>query len=326
MIGGRELRDTIDCQGDAKTYLIDKQTIIVLSERLASLAGNFAPPFSREGKDFKEIFAFPRAEGGVFLLLPFKINLQMKAMRTAIGKLSFLFFLTLLFSLLFSFRPIPRHTAGAVAAASAFTRFAAAAAFARFNLLYDSLGLEALELSRAAYEHAVRGFLALEEAGEIRNPGVLSIIDFSLPSNKKRLFVIDMINGRLLFNTFVAHGRNSGGLMATRFSNRTNSLMSSLGFYLTGDPFIGQHGYSLRLEGIEPGWNDHANRRAIIMHPADYVSEDHIRQWGLLGRSEGCPAIPRELDQPIIDEIKGGSCLFLYAPNKTYLKRSGLSS
>jgi hypothetical protein len=265
--------------------------------------------YSSEGKDFKKILAFPTAERDVFLLLPFKINLQMKAMRTAIGKLSFLFFLTLIFSLLFSFRPIPRHTA-----ASAFARFAAASAFARFNLLYDSLGLETLALSRAAFEHAIKGFLALEEAGEIRNPGVLSIIDFSLPSNKKRLFVIDMINGRLLFNTLVAHGRNSGALMATRFSNRTNSLMSSLGFYLTGDPFIGRNGYSLRLEGIERGWNDHANSRAIIMHPADYVSEEHIRQWGFLGRSEGCPAIPQELDQAIIDEIKGGSCLFLYAP------------
>jgi hypothetical protein len=238
--------------------------------------------------------------------------MQMKAKRTVIGKLSFLLFLGLISSLLFSFRPAPRHAAAAIAAS----------AFAHFNLLYDSLGLEALALSRVAYEHAVKGFLALEQAGQIRNAGVLSIIDFSLPSNKKRLFVIDMINGRLLFNTLVAHGRNSGGLMATRFSNRTNSLMSSLGFYLTGDPFFGRNGYSLRLEGIERGWNDHANSRAIIMHAADYVSEEHIRQWGFLGRSEGCPAIPPELDQPIIDEIKGGSCLFLYAPNTTYLRQA----
>jgi L,D-transpeptidase catalytic domain len=234
----------------------------------------------------------------------------MKAKRTVIGKSSFLFFSLLISSLLFSFRSAPRL---------------AGAAAARFNVLYDSLGLETLELSRAAYEHAVKGFLALQQAGEIRNTDVLSIIDFSLPSNKKRLFVIDMTNGRLLFNTFVAHGRNSGGLMATRFSNRTNSLMSSLGFYLTGDPFIGEHGYSLRLEGIERGWNDHANRRAIIIHAANYVSEEHIRQWGFLGRSEGCPAIPEELDQPIIDEIKGGSCLFLYAPNSGYLGQGGHS-
>jgi L,D-transpeptidase catalytic domain len=270
----------------------------------------------------------------VFLLLPFKINLQMKAKRTVFGKSFLVLFFSLISSLFFSFSPrvdgFIRTGSSAVGSAAgdmigSAARTAVGAA-ARFNLLYDSLGLDALELSRAAFEHAVKGFLALQQAGEIRNTDVLSIVDFSLPSNKKRLFVIDMANGRLLFNTFVAHGRNSGGLMATRFSNRTNSLMSSLGFYLTGDPFIGQHGYSLRLEGIEPGWNDHANRRAIIMHPADYVSEDHIRQWGLLGRSEGCPAIPQELDQPIIDEIKGGSCLFLYAPNTIYLKRSGLVS
>lgn len=275
------------------------------------MLGISAGLYSGEGKDFKEIFAFAAADGGVFLLLPFKINLRMKAKRTVFGKRSFLFFLTLIPSLLFSFRPATRVTAGAMISSAART---AAGAAARFNLLYDSLGLDALELSRAAFEHAVKGFLALQQAGEIRNTDVLSIVDFSLPSNKKRLFVIDMLNGRLLFNTFVAHGRNSGGLMATRFSNRTNSLMSSLGFYLTGDAFIGQHGYSLRLEGIERGWNDHANRRAIIMHPADYVSEEHIREWGFLGRSEGCPAIPQELNQPIIDEIKGGSCLFLYAP------------
>jgi hypothetical protein len=229
----------------------------------------------------------------------------MKAKRTAIGKVVLLFIFILITSVLMSFRPAPRSVVGS--------------AFAHFSLLYDSLGLEALDLSRAAYEHAVKGFLALEQAGEIRNTSVLSIVDFSLPSNKKRLFVIDMANGRLLFNTLVAHGRNSGGLMATRFSNRSNSLMSSLGFYLTGEAFIGQHGYSLRLEGIERGWNDHVHRRAIIMHPADYVSEEHIRQWGFLGRSEGCPAIPQELDQPIINQIKGGSCLFVFAPNKGYL-------
>ncbi len=188
-----------------------------------------------------------------------------------------------------------------------------------FSTLYDSLGLQDLELSREAWERGVQGYLALQASGQVRNADVLSIVDFSLPSTKKRLFIIDMQNGRLLFNTFVAHGRNSGQLMATRFSNRGNSLMSSLGFYLTGDPFIGQHGYSLRLEGIEHGWNDHVYRRAIIMHPADYVSEEHIQRWGYLGRSEGCPAIPEELDQPIIDEIKGGSCLFIYAPNKRYL-------
>ena len=189
---------------------------------------------------------------------------------------------------------------------------------ARFDLLYDNLDLQGFSLSKEAYHKAVLGFLSLQMTGVIHNADVLSIVDFSLPSSQKRLFVIDMLNGRLLFNTFVAHGRNSGKLMATRFSNRTNSFMSSLGFYLTGDPFVGSHGYSLQLQGLEPGWNDRAYSRRIIMHSADYVSEEHIQQWGLLGRSEGCPAIPETLNAPIIDEIKGGSCLFLYAPDKRY--------
>jgi len=193
---------------------------------------------------------------------------------------------------------------------------------ARFDLLYDNLDLQGLSLSRLAFHKAVLGFISLQMTGVIRNTDVLSIVDFSLPSNQKRLFIIDMLNGRLLFNTFVAHGRNSGTVMATRFSNRTNSYMSSLGFYLTGDPFVGSHGYSLQLQGLEQGWNDHAYSRRIIMHSADYVSEDHIQQWGFLGRSEGCPAIPEALNAPIIDEIKGGSCLFLYAPDKRFSRRS----
>lgn len=191
----------------------------------------------------------------------------------------------------------------------------------RFKGLYDELGLEGMSLSREAYHRAMLGYLSMQVTGMIHNTDVLSIVDFSLPSTVKRLFVIDMQNGRLLFNTLVAHGRNSGTVMATRFSNRTNSYMSSLGFYLTGDPFIGSHGYSLQLQGLEAGWNDHASARRIIMHSADYVSEEHIAHCGYLGRSEGCPAIPESLNAPIIDEIKGGSCLFLYAPNKQYTKR-----
>lgn len=196
----------------------------------------------------------------------------------------------------------------------------------RLNLLYDSLQLNDLGLSAQAYHKAMAGFLNLLAVGAIPNPGILSIIDFSLPSTQKRLFVLDTYSGKLLFNTLVAHGRNSGKLVATRFSNRRNSFMSSLGFYVTGDTFIGQHGYSLRLEGMEKGWNDNVYNRSIIMHPADYVSEDHIRQWGFLGRSEGCPAIPQQLDRPIIDVIRGGSCLFVYSPDKKYLHQSRLAS
>jgi hypothetical protein len=196
----------------------------------------------------------------------------------------------------------------------------------RLNLLYDSLQLDSLGLSTQAYHKAITGFLSLVATGAVPNPGILSIIDFSQPSTQKRLFILDTYSGKLLFNSLVAHGRNSGTLVATRFSNRRNSFMSSLGFYLTGEPFIGQHGYSLRLEGMEKGWNDNVFRRSIIMHPAEYVSEDHIRQWGFLGRSEGCPAIPQQLDRPIIDVIRGGSCLFVYSPDKKYLHHSKLGS
>jgi hypothetical protein len=200
---------------------------------------------------------------------------------------------------------------------------------ANYGRLYDSLELNILELSRDAFRTAVRGYRNLVAEGQIRNCTVLSIIDFSLPSNKKRLFVLDMANGKLLFNTLVAHGRNSGKLMATRFSNRPNSYMSSLGFYITGDPFSGQHGYSLRLEGIEKGINSNAAHRSIILHSAPYVSQDHIEKSGFLGRSQGCPAIPEELDRDIIETIRDGSCLFLYSPQKKYTvhsKYKGLAS
>jgi hypothetical protein len=305
--------------------------------------GKTAVRVSYKGTDFKEFFtialifgrSIPGPEGyfcsrkiaGRRVVRQFKIHI-MKILRPGIGK--FLSFL-LLFSLAIPFFGFRSRVPGwrpnltshySISIASSHTLIAKAAA--HFNLLYDSLGLEALNLSREAYVDAVQGFLALQANGLVHNSEVLSIIDFSLPSTAKRLFIIDMQNGRLLFNTFVAHGRNSGILMATRFSNRFNSFMSSLGFYVTGDPFMGRNGYSLRLEGVEHGINDHALSRSIIMHPADYVSEEHIQRYGYLGRSEGCPAIPEALDQPIIDEIKGGSCLFFYAPNARYLRRSNI--
>lgn len=196
----------------------------------------------------------------------------------------------------------------------------------RLNHLYTSLQLDSLGLNPEAYRRAVNGFLNLVISGQVLNTGVLSIIDFSKPSNEKRLFIVDMLNGTLLFNTWVAHGRNSGVVVPTKFSNRPNSFMSSLGFYVTGDSFIGQHGYSLRLEGMEKGWNDNALHRSIIMHPAHYVSEDYIRQRGFCGRSEGCPAIPKELDRDIIDNIRGGSCLFIFSPDIRYLYRSKLAA
>ncbi|PSL47790.1 L,D-transpeptidase-like protein [Chitinophaga niastensis] len=184
--------------------------------------------------------------------------------------------------------------------------------------LYDNMRLDTTGLTREAFKNALLGFAHLEESGLIRNPDVLSIIDFSLPSSKKRLFVIDLKNKLLLFNTLVSHGRNSGKDIANTFSNQLNSFKTSLGFYVTGDTYIGEHGYSLRLEGEEAGINDNALSRGIVMHSADYVNESLVKSQGYIGRSLGCPAIPQNMQRKVIERIRNGTCLFLYSPDKYY--------
>jgi len=188
--------------------------------------------------------------------------------------------------------------------------------------LFDSLNLGALGLSREAFNYAMAGYKSLRSAGKLNNDKVLSIVDFSLASSKKRLFVIDLNNNKVLFNTYVSHGRNSGREVASQFSNQAESNKSSLGFYVTGDTYQGKHGFSLRLLGEEKGINDNANSRAIVMHSAAYVSEAAIKMQGFIGRSLGCPALPEALNKPIIDKIKNGSCLFLYSPDKSYVSNS----
>lgn len=190
--------------------------------------------------------------------------------------------------------------------------------------LYNVLSLDSLGLSRTAFDAAIVGYQNLQKTGSILHAGILSIVDFSLPSFKKRLFVLDLENGKLLFNTLVAHGRNSGQMIATRFSNRSRSFESSLGFYLTGETYIGQKGYSLRLMGIEPGINNNAYKRGIVVHGADYVNEETSMINGRMGRSEGCPAIPREIHRLVIETIKEGSCFFIYGRNKRYMASSKL--
>jgi L,D-transpeptidase catalytic domain len=190
--------------------------------------------------------------------------------------------------------------------------------------LYKSLSLDSLGLSREAFREAITGYLHLQKQGTIQNPGVLSIVDFSLPSFKKRLFVLDIDKGKLLFNTLIAHGRNSGELLATKFSNRFRSFESSLGFYLTGETYKGQNGYSLRLLGMEVGINNNAYSRGIVVHAADYVNEEISKNYGRLGRSEGCPAIPTGIHIPVIESIKNGSCFFIYGNNRKYEIRSKL--
>jgi len=189
-------------------------------------------------------------------------------------------------------------------------------------IIYDSMSLDKLGLSKDAFTYAVEGFNYLLSSGKLKNDRILSIVDFSLPSSKKRLFVIDMENWKVLFNTYVSHGRNSGKEYARQFSNSPESFKSSLGFYITKGTYNGQHGYSLQLEGEEKGINDNALSRAIVMHSADYVNENIVKIQGYVGRSLGCPALPEKLTKSIIETIKDGSCLFMFSPNSNYISKS----
>ncbi len=190
---------------------------------------------------------------------------------------------------------------------------------AKFRL-YDSLNLKNIGLSKDAFNVAIKGFDSLRFKGLLQNEKILSIVDFSLPSSKKRLFIIDVVTGKLLYNTYVSHGRNSGDQFATMFSNQINSFQSSLGFYITGAPYMGHNGYSLRLQGMEVGINDNAFNRGIVIHAASYVYGGG--SVGHVGRSEGCPAIPVNVHREIIGLIKNGTCLFIYSTDKTYLSQS----
>jgi hypothetical protein len=201
---------------------------------------------------------------------------------------------------------------------------ATVAAVGSFSGLYDRLDLDSLELSYEAFALAIAGYRNLVASGAVVNKDILSIVDFSLPSSRKRLFVIDLNRDSLLFNTYVSHGRNSGMEQATRFSNKVNSFQSSLGFFVTGNTYKGEHGYSLRLQGLEKGINDNAFDRGIVIHAADYVNEKLARQRGYIGRSLGCPAVPVALHKPIIKTIKDGSCLFLYGSDSNYTATSPL--
>ncbi len=173
----------------------------------------------------------------------------------------------------------------------------------------------ALDAALAAWRHAVR-------AGAVERPEILTVIDYSRPSTEPRLFVIDLASNRVAFSELVAHGRGSGENVAERFSNLDGSHMSSLGVFLAGGTYDGQHGLSLRLDGLEPGFNDRARERAIVMHAAGYVSTAMIASQGRLGRSWGCPAVRPAIAKKLIDAIKDGSLVVAYYPDADWLARS----
>jgi hypothetical protein len=168
---------------------------------------------------------------------------------------------------------------------------------------------------------ALRAAACGRAVGLVRRP-VVSVIDYSLPSSERRLWVIDLPARRVLFHELVAHGRNSGLDRARRFSNEPGSKESSLGLFRTDETFDGEHGYALRLDGLEPGVNDRARERAIVVHAARYVSEEFVAEWGRLGRSWGCPAVSPAVERPLVDAIQGGSALVAYYPDRTWLASS----
>ncbi|PZX55631.1 murein L,D-transpeptidase catalytic domain family protein [Algoriphagus chordae] len=190
------------------------------------------------------------------------------------------------------------------------------------SVIYDGLHTENGVLpSKEVFTMAIQGWYKMKENLKSK---VLTVIDFSLPSTAKRMWIIDPEKGQVLLNSVVSHGRNSGDLMAKTFSNVPESFKSSLGFYKTAETYSGKHGYSLRLDGLEKGFNDLARDRAIVIHGADYAREEFAKSVGRLGRSLGCPALPSELSAQAIDLIKDGSLLFIFGKDDNYLAKSSL--
>lgn len=186
--------------------------------------------------------------------------------------------------------------------------------------LYNGMQLDGI-VNYTAFEQAYIGYNKIQE----KNKNIITLIDFSKPSTQERLYVLDMKEKKLLYKSLVSHGRNSGENYATSFSNENGSYKSSLGFYLTENTYQGKNGYSLILNGLEKGINDRAKERAIVIHGAPYSNPSVIAS-GRLGRSQGCPALPQALSRPIINTIKGGSLLYIYADDKKYLAQSSILS
>jgi hypothetical protein len=177
-----------------------------------------------------------------------------------------------------------------------------------------SLKVTALNLAVSAYNHAY-------QLGTVKKP-ILTVIDYSLPSSKKRMWVFDVVHDKLLYKTYVAHGKNSGNLYAKNFSNIHQSKASSLGTYVTQNTYYGGKGFSLNLKGLEKNYNSNAFSRRVVVHGAWYVNPQFIQSHGRAGRSWGCPAVSPQLAKPLINTIKDGSILFAYYPDKNYITNS----
>ena len=189
-------------------------------------------------------------------------------------------------------------------------------------LIYSHMELEKEGLSEKAFEYAWRGYHNLVKRGSIRKTSVLSICDFSQSSCARRMYVLDLQHQKLLYQTYVAHGQNSGSEYADSFSNEQDSYKSSLGFYVTQKTYYGRNGLSLHLNGVDKGYNDKAIKRNIVLHGSTYVGDQYLQNFGTLGTSLGCPAIPAAISGRIIRKVRDGSCFFIYHPTSEYLDHS----
>lgn len=181
---------------------------------------------------------------------------------------------------------------------------------------------EGQNLKASILQYALQAYACAQAEGKAATQRYLTIIDFSLPDTVKRFWVIDLHDGSVKFHTLVAHGRNSGYIMTDHFSNTPNSRASSLGLFVTENTYIGHDGYSLKLDGLEPGFNDNAEARDVVIHGAAYVSDDFVKKYHYLGRSWGCPALSKAVSTPVINQIKDGSLVFAYYPDPAWLKHS----
>lgn len=184
--------------------------------------------------------------------------------------------------------------------------------------IYQATHLDSAGLNEEVFEKALTGFINMKYAGLLHHKSILTIADFDQESRKKRLYIIDLNQKKLLLNTWVAHGQNSGGDKPTNFSNRISSNQSSIGFYLTGEIYYGKHGRSLKLDGMDSGFNNNARERAIVVHGADYVCQETIDQLGRLGRSQGCPAVSSKVANQVINTIADRTVLFINNSESQY--------
>jgi hypothetical protein len=188
--------------------------------------------------------------------------------------------------------------------------------------LFRTIGLDKLDMNYEVFRYGMIGFYSLKSEGKLSDRNLVSFIDFTKPSTEKRFYTVDLNSRSVKFHSLVSHGRNTGENMATAFSNRQHSNQSSLGFYITGETYVGSKGYSMRLDGADGTYNSNMRDRAVVMHDAEYVSEEWIRKYGRLGRSQGCPALPTGVAKDVIDTIKNKTVIFAYFNDQKYLAAS----